>query len=184
VIKGFVTISKIVDEDGKEISTQKAVDSGLVIPSSKTPRGWGIEKHEIPIGHNLFIDNGRQILAYLFGNQTPSGSYVCSQFGIGTGSNPTTASFTSLQSPVAFYNNGSGTLQYTKPIDGIDFPAPFIARVQITLASTEANGILITEFGLYCQDINSKITTLLCRTTTPGVPKENVSLSWLWRVRL
>jgi hypothetical protein len=182
-MKGFLTLSSL-KFNGRDISTQDAVDRGLVIPGS-SPKGWCIEKHEIPFGENLAVDNSRQFLAYLFGNRTPAGSYVCSQFGIGTGTGPSTVSSTNLQSPVAFYNPGTLPLLYTKPVDSIDFPAPYIARVQITLGSTEANGLLITEFGLYAVDMSSAVPTLLCRKVqTPGVSKNSsLSPTFQWRVR-
>jgi hypothetical protein len=184
MVKGFLTICKFTDESGKEIPTQKAVDYGWVKPASNKPSGWGFEREEIPIGSNMFVDNGRQILAYLFGARTPAGSYVCSRFGVGTGANPNTSGMTDLQSPANFYNAGSGPLLATKPITGVDYPVPFIARVQFQLATTEANGLLLSEFGLYCMDMNGGGTTLLARKTCTPVPKQSgFAPVWLWRIR-
>lgn len=184
MIEGFVTISGLKSPEGKKIPTQKAVDLGWIIPSGKKPAGWGIEREEIPMGHNLFVDNGRQIIAYLFGGQTPSGSYVCSRFGLGTGSTPPTVSDTDLDAPVNFYDPGSGPLLPTKPIDGVDYPAPFIARVYFTIASTEANGILATELGIYSAVMGGGQTTLLARKLINGVElNSSFSPVWAWRLR-
>jgi hypothetical protein len=86
--QGFVTISKLTRPDGREVSTQEAVDKGLIKPLARKPSGWGIQKHEIPLGHNLFTDEGRQTMAYAFGFRSPIVNYVCTQFGIGTGTTP------------------------------------------------------------------------------------------------
>jgi hypothetical protein len=182
-IEGFVTISGIKLANGRKISTQDAVDAGLVTPSKFKPSGWDIAKEEIPVGYNTMVDNGRQLLAYLFGGRTPAGSYVCSQFGIGTATDATNTSFTDLISPVNFYDNGSG-LQPTKPINGVDFPVPFIARVEFALDTGEAVGTLITELGLYAADIGTSATTLLARKTVTGISKTgDWAPVFLWRVR-
>jgi hypothetical protein len=184
-MQGFVTLTQVKTDTGKTISTQRAVDLGLVKPVGSKPSGWGIEKEEIPLGFNVNVDTGRQLLAYLFGSRTPVASYVCSRFGIGTGTAPTNAAYTDLISPVNFYNDGVHIgLQPTKPINGVDFPVPYIARVEIELAMSEAVGVLITEFGLYAADIGSGATTLLARYTSTGIAKTG---SWnpvfAWRVR-
>jgi len=75
--QGFVTISKLTRPDGRELSTQEAVDKGLIKPLARKPSGWGIQKHEIPLGHNLFTDEGRQTMAYAFGFRSPIVNYVC-----------------------------------------------------------------------------------------------------------
>jgi hypothetical protein len=181
-IQGFVTLTGVKLANGRHISTQQAVDRGLVIPSRYKPVGWGIAKEEIPLGHNTMVDNGRQLLAYLFGGRTPAASYVCSQFGIGTGTDATNASFTDLISPVNFYDNSG--LKPTKPINGVDFPVPFIARVEFALDTTEANGTLITELGLYATDTGTSATTLLARKTITGISKtSDFGPVFLWRVR-
>src|SRR5271165_2036804 len=116
-MSGFLTVSGIKLADGKTMSTQRAVELGWIKEGPRKPRGWGIAKEEIPVGYNTMVDNGRQLLAYLFGARSPSGSYVCSRFGIGTGSDATNVAFTDLISPVPFYNDlGHIPLQPTKPI--------------------------------------------------------------------
>lgn len=181
--EGILTVSGIQLADGKTMSTQRAVDLGWVKPQNINTSGWGIERHEVPLGYNMMVDNGRQLLAYLFGGRTPVGSYVCSRFGVGTGSNPTNAAMTDLEAPLKFYNDG-GTVQATKPINGIDFPVPFVARVEIALGLNEAVGTLITELGLYASDMSGGGVTLLARKTVVGVPKSaDYSPVFLWRLR-
>jgi hypothetical protein len=179
MIRGFVTISKILDDFGREISTQTAVDNGLIVPSGVKPRGWGIEKHEVPLSYNFTVDNCRQMAAYLLGGRSPAASWSISQFGLGTGTVAPNAANTSLQSAISFYNPGSG-LQATKPVDTIDFPAPFVARVQFTIAAGEANGLLISEMGLFTSG-----GILLARKTnaTPIAKNSGWSPTFLWRVR-
>lgn len=184
MIEGFLTVSKITLDNGKELATQRAVDLGLIKPTSYKPRGWGLAKEELPLGHNTMVDNGRQLLTYLFGGRTPLGSYVCSRFGIGTGTSATAVTFTELENPLPFYDPGTGVLRATKDITGVDYPVPFIARVEFTLATDEAPGVLITEFGLYAVDQDTGVTTMICRKIETGVEHDSSwSPTFLWRVR-
>jgi len=171
--RGFVTISKLT-QDGKEISTQDAVDSGLIIPYGEKPKDFYIPKHEVPLGDNLFLDQGRQLQAYCFGFAAPIQNYVCSQFGVGTGTSPSKVTDTALQNPVEFT---AGV--YLKDINGVDYPAPFIARVEFTLGNSEANGYLLTEMGLYSGD-----GTLIARKIMTGINKtSSLSPTLSWRIR-
>jgi hypothetical protein len=185
-MQGFLTISG-VSVDGKVISTQAALDRGLIKLKNygRKPAGWDIAKHEIPLGYNTMVDNGRQFLAYLFGGRTPMQSFSCSGFGIGTGTLAPNVANTDLQAPIAFYDDGvHDTLQFVKPITGVDFPAPMIARVEFQLAQTEANGLLITELGLYASDLSGSGSTLLCRKTLQGLEKQSTTSPCIsWRIR-
>lgn len=173
--QGYLTVSKVYLADGSEISTQKAVDYGWILPSEKTPRGWGIERHEVPLGKNLFTDAGRQQLAYCFGFRSPIENYVVSKFGVGTGTSAPRVTDVSLEAPIQFPD-----LSYTKDIAGIDFPTPFVMRIEFVLGATEANGYLITEMGLYTGD-----STLIARRTNLGINKSSDQSPVLsWRIRL
>lgn len=125
------------------MSTQRAVDLGLIIPG-KRPKGWGLEKHEIPIGRNLFLDQGLQAITYAFGNRSPINNYVCKKVGFGTGTSVAKVTDVALESPIEI---SSGV--FTKDIDGVDWPAPFIIRVTFTIGAGECNGYFLTEFGLF-----------------------------------
>lgn len=183
MIKGFLTVARVFDERGHTVPTQRAVDLGLVRPVGRKPAGWDFAREEVPLGYNTFVDNGRQLLAYLFGGRTPAASYVCSRFGIGTSNSPTHVGYTDLASPISFYDPGSGLIP-TKPVDSIDFPVPFVARVQFTIAANEAVGHLITEYGLYASNLDASAVTLLCRKTELGMEKtSSFGRVILWRVR-
>ena len=173
--KGFLSVSKVLDASGKEISTQRAVDYGWIVPDFRNSlKGWDLQKHEIPLGENLFCDGGRQLLAFCFGYYAPISSYVCSKFSVGTGTVPAKVTDVALQNPIEF---SAGVT--TKTIYGIDCPTAFVARVEFTLGANEANGYLITELGLF-----SGNDTLYARRTTTGVNKSSdFSPVISWRIR-
>ena len=178
---GFITLASCA-LDGKPISTQAALDAGLINSSSSSPHlksmraEWGLDKHEIPIGSNLFLANGRQCLAYAVGNRAPLSNYVIASFGVGTGTTPAKATDVALEAPVTFSDG-----RLLKDVSGIDFPAPFIVRVEIELGINDANGYLITEWGLYSGD-----ETLVARKVDlVGTNKQSsgFSSSYFWRIR-
>ena len=170
--KGFVSIVNICDGEGKIISPQKAVDYGWVKPS-RQGRGWGLDRSEIPLGENLFVDSGRQSLAYCFGFRAPITNFVVQQFSVGTGTTPPAVTDVTLVNPISLPSG------FYKPINGVDFPSPFVARVEFTLGASDANGYLITELGLFSGD-----TTMFCRKTITGLNKtSDFSPTIAWRVR-
>lgn len=142
--KGILTISGIKLADGKSLSTQRAVDYGWIAPVRGQFTGWGLERHEVPLGENLFVDQGRQIVAYAFGFRSPISNYTVQRFGVGTGLTPAKVTDVALQTPVVL-NNGSTT----KEIDAVDFLSPFVVRVAFTLANDDANGYILSEMGLF-----------------------------------
>lgn len=171
--KGFLSIVGIVDGTGKPIPLQRAVDYGWVKPGKALP-GWDLSRDEIPLCKNLFLDQGRQFMAYLFGAAAPLADYSCQKFGMGTGEVPAKVTDTALESPIDF-----GGAVYTKEVDSVSFPAPFVARVQFTIGANEGNGFLITELGLF-----SGSDVLLSRVLRPGISKtSDFAPSLLWRVR-
>lgn len=185
--QGFVTISKLTRPDGCNVSTQEAVDKGLIIDKGcRLPRGWGIPKHEIPLGYNLFTDEGRQMLAYSFGFRSPIVNYVCTQFGIGTGNTTPKVTDVALASPLTFYDsNGDSTpdSQY-KPISKASFPYPFIVDIEMPLAYSEANSQLITELGLFTGSSGGGGNTLLARKVILGYNKDSsLAPTFVWRLR-
>ena len=142
--EGILTISGIKLSDGKELSTQRAVDYGWIVPARGVYSSWGLQRHEVPLGTNLFVDQGRQIVAYAFGFRSPISSYTVQRFGVGTGLIPAKVTDVALQAPVTL-NNASTT----KPIDSVDFLSPFVVRVAFTLANDDANGYILSEMGLF-----------------------------------
>lgn len=174
--KGLVTISSIVDASGKLISLEDAIRYGW-LPKGlrKAPSGWGIGRDEASFGANLFVDQGRQLLAYAFAFRSPIQNFVCQNFGVGTGTTAAQATDIGLQAPVQL-NSG----QFTGPIQSIDFLSAFVVRVAFTLGLADANGFLLTEMGLF-----SGNNTLMARKIrSVGVNKtSDFSPTITWRVR-
>ena len=177
--KGLVTVSSVVDADGNPVSLQKAVEYGWIIPACgpATPRGWGITpKTEISLGHNLFVDQGRQVVAFLLGFRAPVSNWAIQQFGVGTGTGTPTVSDVALQSPITL----ASTSSTTAPILGVDFLTPFVLRISYQIALGDANGYLITERGLFTGN-----GTLVARhVSAAGINKtSDFSPVLTWRVR-
>jgi hypothetical protein len=171
--KGFLSISGIVDGAGNPIPLQKAVDFGWITPGKAVP-GWDLSRGEIPLCQNLFLDTGRQFMAYLFGARSPMSDFACQKFGMGTGTQASKVTDTQLQSPIEF---SAGV--YTKNINSVSFPAPYVARVQFTIGASEGNGYAITELGLF-----SGSGVLLARVIRTAIPKtSDFSPTLTWRIR-
>lgn len=141
--EGFLTVSGIKLADGKSLTTQQAVDYGWIKPMVGSATGWGLERHEVPVGANLFVDQGRQVVAFAFGFRSPISNYTVQNFSVGTGLTPAKVTDVALQAPITL-NNGSTS----KAIDAVDFLSPFVVRVAFTLATDDANGYIISEMGL------------------------------------
>src|SRR5208282_1202635 len=73
--KGWVSIDKIHDSFGKEISIEQAIKYGWVttIYDTRKPIASEVEAG----APNLFLDQGRQLLAYAFGFRAPIANYTC-----------------------------------------------------------------------------------------------------------
>lgn len=159
--QGIVTISRIVDSSGKEIPLERAIRYGWVQPGAESAT-------------NLFVDQGRQLLAYAFAFRAPISDFVCQQFGVGTGTTPAKVTDVALESPVAL---SSG---FTAQIDSIDFLSAFVVRVAFTLGLADANGSLITEMGLF----SGNNTLIARRVRTVGIAKSSdFSPTLSWRLR-
>src|SRR5690348_11525536 len=143
--EGLVTVSKITLADGKELPLRKACDYGIIVPE-RSPAGWDVGPDEVCVGKNLFVDQGRQLLAYVFGFRAPVGNYACQQFGVGTGLTAADVGDVALEAPVPLASQGGQT---TAPVSTIDFLTAFVVRVGFTIATGDANGFLLTEFGLF-----------------------------------
>jgi hypothetical protein len=175
--KGLLTISKITTADGKEVSLQRAVDYGWIKPAGgRNPSGWGLPKEEVSLGENLFVDQGRQLLAFCFGFRSPVSDFTCQNFGVGTGITAPAVTDVALQSPITLVSTGTTTA----PILGVDFLTPFVVRVSYQIALGDANGYLITERGLF-----SGNGTLFARhVSAAGINKtSDFSPTLTWRIR-
>jgi len=175
--QGLVTVSRIVDADGREISLQRAVDYGWITNAQRAPSGWGVGRDEISLGKNLFLDQGRQLVAFCFGFRNPISDYTLQKFGIGTGTTAANVSDIALEAPIQLASQANAT---TSPIDAIDFLTPFVLRVAYTVAYGDANGYLIRERGLF-----SGNNTLIARhVSAAGINKtSDFSPTLTWRLR-
>ena len=160
--QGIVTIEKIVDSFGKEIPLEDAIRYGWV--------QRGAER-----APNLFVDQGRQLLAYAFSFRAPIQNFVCSSFGVGTGTRPAKTTDVALQSPVALASSN-----FTGPIDSIDFLSAFVVRIGFTLGLADANGSLITEMGLFSG--NNVLIARKIRTTSIN-KSSDFAPTLTWRLR-
>lgn len=161
MVKGFVSIKRFEDAEGKPISNQQAYDYGWVNPSKhEKAAGWNLAHDEIGLGPNLFLDNGRQMMAYAFGFRNPIANYSARRFGVGSGTTAPKVTDTGLEAVIQL--SGSDT----KLLEAVNFPAPFIAEAELAIGATEAVGYLITELGIFTDN-----GTILARTTHPGINK-------------
>ncbi|MGC1304611.1 MAG: hypothetical protein WA840_19755 [Caulobacteraceae bacterium] len=83
---------------------------------------------------NLIVSNSQQIHAQLLGGQVANNSVT--QIAYGTGTAPAAVGNTVITNPFA------------KPLDSVAFPASNQVQFNFSLASTEDNGVAISEFGL------------------------------------
>lgn len=160
--RGFFSIARITDSTGKAVSEEKAIRYGWLKPRAcRVGRGWGLDRGEIPLGENLFVSGGRQMMAYCLAFKSPISNYTLQRFAVGTGTTPPNMGDVQLENAVPF-DGGA----YSKLIDNVTFPAPFILRVECTLGLNDANGYLLTEFGMLSGD-----ETLIARFTRAGLNK-------------
>lgn len=173
--EGLVTVSRIRLADGSDLPLQKAVEYGW-IKGERVPAGWGVGRDEIVLGDNLFLDQGRQLLAYCFGFRAPIENYTCQKFSVGTGTTASKVTDTALESPVTLASSSS----IMANVDSIDFLSPFVVRVGFTLAAGDANGYLLTEFGL----LSGNGTLMSRKVRSVGINKtSDFAPTLTWRIR-
>ncbi len=160
--QGLVTVSKIVDSNGKIVPLERAIRYGWIERGAES-------------GPNLFVDQGRQLLAYAFAFRSPIQNFVCQKFGVGTGTRPAKTTDVALQAPVRL-----ASAAFTGPLDSIDFLSAFVVRAAFTLGLNDANGSLITEMGL----LSGNDTLIARRVRTVGINKtSDFSPTLTWRLR-
>jgi hypothetical protein len=173
--RGLITISRITLADGSNLPTQRAIEYGWICASKgPQPPGWGLLRHEVVLGENLFVDNGRQLMAYAFGFRAPLENYTCQNFGVGTGLTAARVTDVALEAPITL------TTGLTKPIDLVDYLSAFVVRVSFTLGLLDANGYAISEQGLFSGNntlIARKIRAISINKTSDFSP------TLTWRLR-
>lgn len=171
---GFLSIT-FKDGEGKLFSRETVLQSGWLSTPTVIPSPYLLGDQELALGKNLWTDAGRQNLAYLVGNRSPVSAFVMSSFGCGTGLTTAQVTDVALENPLTFASS-----LLTKPLDGVDYPAPFVARFSFTIGVNDFNGQLITELGLF-----SGNGTLMARKLIPnGINKMGTSPTITWRVRV
>jgi hypothetical protein len=174
--EGLITVTGITLADGKKLPLRKACDYGWLTPE-RVPAGWDVGADEVCLGKNLFLDQGRQLLAYAFGFRAPIENYTCQKFGVGSGLTAAKVTDVALEAPVALASAFGAT---TGAITSVDFLTAFVMRVGFTVAVGDANGYLLTEFGLF-----SGNNTLLARKVrSVGINKtSDFAPTLTWRIR-
>jgi hypothetical protein len=173
---GYVSVSKITAADGSVVPLEEAIRQGWVVPAAgEPPKEFEVAPSEAPAGPNLFLDTGRQLMAFAFGFRSPISNYVCQKFGVGTGLVSAKVTDVALGSPITLSNGAT-----TKNIDSVDFLSAFIVRVAFTLALADANGYAISEMGLF-----SGNDTLIARNVRAVVINKTSDFAptLTWRIR-
>lgn len=150
-----------------------------------------ITTKSIPLRSNLVVNLGRQTLAYIIGGKdvVPSqpNPWVITKASFGSyDTAPRFTDSTLSPQPSEFFTGGENEIVLNpesgakkKRITSVDWPQPFLVRFEITLAESEANGILIRELGLWTEN-----ETLFARKAIPAINKQQeFGLSFLWRIR-
>lgn len=188
--KGEVSVRPL-DREGKILS-----DPWKIFKNPKEIKNRHTEKEfdstgYIPLDHNLVVNSGRQIIAYLIGGKdysdsTPINDWIITKVSWGLGAEVPRFTDTSISpQPSATSIGGANELaydgvNYKKAIAGVDWPSPFIVRFESILGADEGNGYLIRELGLWTAN-----ETLFARKVFPAVAKnDTVSLSFLHSVRV
>jgi len=113
---------------------------------------------------NLIVNGAREMLAQLVAGDG-AGSAV-TRIGFGVGGAP------------AAPDDGSLTSAYVRNLTGHDYPAPGRVRFSFALATSEANGLTIREFGLITAG-----GSLFSRKVRGGIEKnDDISLDGTWTI--
>ena len=84
---------------------------------------------------NIIVNLAKEVQARLIGGDVTNRSIT--QIGVGTGTGAAAATNTSLTNP------------FLKALSGVTYPVAGQAQFAFTIAAGEANGLAITEFGLF-----------------------------------
>lgn len=115
-------------------------------------------------GYNLVVGGGREAIAKLIGGDGTGKQIV--EFAVGEGSSSPVDADTAL------------TNEFVKAINNVTYPVTGTAQVEFSLETTDANGLDITEFGLYCDD-----GTLFSRKVVPTISKtSDIRIEATWKI--
>lgn len=115
---------------------------------------------------NLVVDASKQQLAHLVGGDVTSRSIT--KIGFGTGG-----------TAPAVGNTGLTAGFYSKTLGAVTYPSTNSVQFAFSLGTTEANGLAIIEFGLFCAN-----DVLFARKTRSGaITKDtDLTLSGSWKL--
>lgn len=115
--------------------------------------------------HNMIVNAAKIAMALLVSDPT-SDSKVITTFGVGTGTNtpiPTDENLTNV---------------YRNALVSHEYPEPGVVKFLWSLAYGEANGMAISEFGLFCED-----GTLFARKSRAAINKdEDLAFDGEWSI--
>jgi len=167
--QGELILEKLTDGFGKDIPFDDARRYGWL-------KELEVYKYQEDT-HNLFVDQGRQLLAYAFGFRAPIENYTVQKFAVGTGLTAARVTDVALESAVALASGFGATVA---KITSVDFLTAFVMRVGFNVAVGDANGYLLTEFGLF----SGNDTLLARKVRSVGINKtSDFSLTLTWRIR-
>jgi hypothetical protein len=96
---------------------------------------------------------------------------------VGTGLTPAKVTDVAMEAPIALPSQGN---TITAPITSVDFMTSFVVRVSFSIAQGDANGYLITEYGL----ASGNNTLIARKVRSVGINKtSDFSPSFSWRIR-
>lgn len=116
---------------------------------------------------NLIVSAGKQALSKLIGGGDPGYDKKVTKISFGTDGTAPSSGDTAITSP------------YTKAIGSVTYPDATSVQFEWSLATTEANGKAIQEFGLLCID-----NTLFARRTRAVINKtSDLRLDGTWKIQ-
>ncbi len=116
------------------------------------------------VDNNLVVAGGRNAVAELLGNTSPS-KYI-TEIKFGEDGTPPSSLDTGVTNP------------FTKAVTAVSYPAIGEVKFDWTLELAENNGVTIKEYGLFCND-----ATLFARKTGTDVIKTNlIRLEGSWTI--
>lgn len=128
-------------------------------------------------GDNLVLNIGRQILSNAL--QSESSNWLITDFKAGNGVHGGTSE---NPGPPDIDDNDLGGAQIRKSIDAYSFPSSSEVLVEVSLDYSEANGVSITEFGLFTSVTEDKIFSEI---TFPGIDKTiDIQIFGEWTIRI
>jgi hypothetical protein len=173
--QGWLSLSSVVDASGADVPVMEALRRGWLKTDYVNPVFKSYD--DLKDQRNLFLDQGRQLVAYCVGFRAPIENYTLQKFSVGTGVTPARVTDVALEAPIALASAFGAT---AAPITSVDFLTAFVMRIGFTVSVSDANGYLITEFGL----LSGNNTLLARKVRGVGINKtSDFAPTLTWRIR-